>query len=154
MKAKPIPDGYHSLTPYLIVDGAKEALDFYHAVFGARELYRLDAPGGRIGHAEMLIGDSPFMLADEHPEMGYKAPGTYGGTPVSILVYVEDADAVFERAVAAGSRVQRPVKDQFYGDRCGTIVDPFGHVWTISTHVEDLTPDEIGRRAAEEMGKM
>jgi PhnB protein len=147
-QAKPIPDGYHTVTPYLIVRGGAKAIDFYKQAFGAEELYRLDMGGGKLGHAEIKIGDSPIMLADEHPEMGFKSPQAYGGSPVSICLYVPDVDKLAERAVKAGAKVLRPVKDQFYGDRSGTFGDPFGHVWTIATHKEDLTPEEIGRRAA------
>jgi PhnB protein len=151
MPVKPVPEGYHTATPYLIINGAAAALRFYKNAFGATELFRMDAPGGKIGHAEIKIGDSPIMLADEHPDMGYRGPQAIGGTPVSIMLYVEDVDAVFNRTVAAGAKVKQPVKDQFYGDRSGTLEDPFGHVWTIATHKEDLTPEEIGRRAAEWM---
>ena len=143
---KPIPDGYHSITPYLIVDGASAAIDFYKAAFGARELYRMPMPGGRVGHAELQIGDSRVMLADEFPEIDARGPRSRGGTPVTILLYATDCDAVFNRAVKAGARVKRPMQDQFYGDRSGTLEDPFGHVWTIATHKEDLTHDEIQRR--------
>lgn len=147
MPAKSVPDGYHTATPYLIINGAAAALKFYKEAFGATELFRMDAPGGKIGHAEIKIGDSPIMLADEYPDMGYRGPQAIGGTPVSIMLYVEDVDAVFNRTVAAGGKVKQPVKDQFYGDRSGTLEDPFGHVWTIATHKEDLTPEEIGKRA-------
>jgi PhnB protein len=144
--AKAIPDGYHTVTPYLIVKGAAQALDFYKNAFGATELFRMDAPGGRIGHAEIKIGDSVMMLADESPEMGYRGPRSLGGAAVSTMLYVEDVDDRFNRAVAAGAKVQRPLANQFYGDRSGTLEDPFGHVWTIATHVEDVPPDEIQRR--------
>jgi PhnB protein len=147
MPVKPVPDGYHTATPYLIINGATAALQFYKNAFGATELFRMDAPGGKIGHAEIKIGDSPIMLADEYPDMGYRSPQAIGGTPVSIMLYVADVDAVFNRTVAAGAKVKQPVKDQFYGDRSGTVEDPFGHVWTIATHKEDLTPEEIGKRA-------
>jgi len=149
---KPVPDGYHTATPYLIVNGAAEAIEFYKQAFGATESMRLEAPGGKVGHAEMRIGDSPIMLADEHPEMGAQSPTTLGGSPISILLYVEDVDARFEQAVAAGAEVVRPVADQFYGDRSGTIKDPFGHSWSIATRKEDLSPEEIGKRF-EEMTK-
>ena len=147
MPVKPIPDGYQAVTPYLIVSGAARALDFYKQVFGATELMRLAGPNG-VAHAEMRIGDSVVMLADESPDMGYKGPVALGGSPVSLMLYVADVDATFQRAVAAGAVQQRPVKDQFYGDRSGTLEDPFGHVWTVATHIEDVAPDEIDRRLA------
>ena len=147
MAGKTIPDGYHSVTPYLIISGAAEAIDYYKKAFGATELMRIPAPGGKIGHAEIKIGDSPIMLADEFPEMGYKSPQTLGGSPVSIMIYVEDVDTVFDQAVAAGGKAQRPVKDQFYGDRSGTLEDPFGHVWHVATHKEDVSAEEMERRA-------
>jgi PhnB protein len=147
MATKPVPDGYHTATPYLILDDATSALDFYKRSFGATELHRYDAPGGKIGHAEIRVGDSVIMMADAYPDMGYRSPKSYGGTPVSIMLYVENVDALFKRAVDAGAKVQRPVENQFYGDRTATIEDPFGHVWTIATHVEDLTHEEIMRRA-------
>ena len=146
MAVKAIPDGYHSVTPYLIVQGAARAIDFYKRAFGATELFRMEGPGGQIGHAEIRIGDSPVMLADEHPEVGARGPQAGGGSPVSLLIYVEDVDTVAQRAVEAGATVRRPVKDQFYGDRSGTFADPFGHVWTIATHKEDLSPAEIDAR--------
>jgi len=155
MAVKPIPDGYHSVTPYLIVQGGARAIDFYKQAFGATELFRMDAPRGKIGHAEVKIGDSPVMLADEHPEMGAKSPQTLGGSPVHLMIYVEDCDTVFKRAIAAGGTETRPLKDQFYGDRSGTLTDPFGHSWTIATHKEDVSPEELERRseqAAKEMG--
>ena len=145
---KPIPDGYTSVIPYLIVDGAAKAIDFYKHAFGAIERFRIGSPGGRVGHAELTIGGSLIMLADEHPEMGAVAPPTVGGTPVGLHLYVEDVDAVAAKALAAGATLKRPVENQFYGDRLGSIVDPFGHLWHISTHVEDVSPEEIGRRAA------
>jgi len=146
MAAKPIPDGYHTVTPYLVVKGGAQAIDFYARAFGAEELFRLPGPGGVLGHAEVRIGDSVVMLADEHPDMGYRGPQSLGGTPVSLLLYVTDVDARFQKAVAAGAKELRPVKDQFYGDRSGTLVDPFGHVWTLATHKEDLTPEQIQAR--------
>jgi PhnB protein len=146
MPVKPIPDGYHTATPYLVIKGAAEALDFYKKAFGATELMRMPMPGGKIGHAEIRIGNSPIMLADEFPEMGFRGPQSLGGTPVSIMLYVEDADTVFNRAVAAGGKVYKPLQDQFYGDRSGTLTDPFGHVWTVATHKEDLTAEEIHQR--------
>lgn len=143
-----IPKGYHSATPYLICKGAARAIDFYKQAFGATELMRFPGPGGSIGHAEIKIGDSPIMLADEAPQMGYRSPVSFGGSPVSIMLYVEDVDRVVDRAVKAGAKLERPVADQFYGDRNGTIQDPFGHVWTIGTHKEDVSPEEMQRRAA------
>jgi PhnB protein len=144
MKVNPIPEGYHSLTPYLIVKGAAKALEFYAKAFGARELFRMPMPDGRVGHAEMQIGDSRFMLADEFPERDVHAPS--GPSPVSLAFYCEDVDAMWKRAIGAGGREQRPLANQFYGDRTGTLVDPFGHVWSIATHVEDVAPDEMERR--------
>ena len=152
MAVKAIPDGYHSVTPYLIMDDATRALDFYKKALGAVELMRMPAPGGRIGHAEIRIGDSPVMLADESPEQGQKSLRTIGGSPISLMVYVEDVDARVAQAVAAGAKLTRPVADQFYGDRAGGLEDPFGHQWHISTHVEDVSPAELRRRAAQ-MGK-
>jgi PhnB protein len=147
MAVKAVPEGYHTATPYLIVDGAATALEFYRKAFGATERMRFAAPGGKIGHAEITIGNSAIMLADEHPEMGYRGPQAIGGTPVSIHLYVENVDEVFPRAVAAGATALRPVADQFYGDRSGTLRDPFGHVWHVATHKEDLSPEEMHRRA-------
>lgn len=147
-RVKPIPDGYHSVTPYLIVDGAKRALEFYRQAFGAELLLCVDAPGGKVGHAEIRIGDSLVMLADEHPHMGAKGPRSYGGSPISLMVYVEDCEEVFARALAAGAKVVRPLADQFYGDRVGSLEDPFGHQWHIATHKEDLSPEELAKRAA------
>jgi PhnB protein len=151
MAVKPIPDGYHSVTAYLIVAGAAEAIDFYTRAFGAKERCRMPGPDGKIGHAEIQVGDSPVMLADEHPEFLARGPKTLGGSPVHLMIYVEDVDAVFRQAVAAGAKVIRPIKDQFYGDRSGSVEDPFGHSWTIATHKEDLTPEELDRRFAETM---
>src|ERR1700758_4732742 len=145
---RPIPEGYHTATPYLILKGAASAIEFYKKAFGAVELFRMSDPSGKVGHAEIKIGDSVIMLADEYPEMGYKSPQSLGGSPVSILLYFEDVDAVFKRALAAGAKETIPVKDQFYGDRNGTLHDPFGHVWTIATHREDLSPEEMQKRAA------
>jgi PhnB protein len=149
MAVKPIPDGYHSVTPYLIMRDASRAIDFYKRALGAVELFRFDAPGDKIGHAEIRIGDSVIMLADEYPDMGYRGPQSIGGSAVSLMVYVDDVDAQFKRAVEAGAKVRQELKDQFYGDRSGTIEDPFGHVWTIATHKEDLSSDEVMRRAQE-----
>lgn len=149
MGVKPVPEGYHTATPYLIIKGASEAINFYRKAFGAVEIMRFPAPEGCIGHAEIKIGDSRLMLADEYPDLGYVSPMTLGGTPVSLLLYVEDADAVFHRAVAAGAKVELAMKDQFYGDRSGTVRDPFGHRWTIATHKEDMPVEEMKRRAAQ-----
>ena len=154
MAVKPIPEGYHSVTPYLIVHDGARAIDFYKQAFGAVELFRMDAPDNKIGHAEVKIGDSPVMLADENPAMGAKSPTTLGGTPVQLMIYVEDVDAVFRRALAAGGKETRPLKDQFYGDRSGTLTDPFGHSWTVATHKEDVAPQEMERRAAEASKEM
>ena len=145
---KPIPDGYPQITPYLAVAGAGDAIDFYTKVFGARERMRMPGPDGRIGHAELEIGNSLIMLADEFPDMGHRGPKTVGGTPVTINIYVEDVDDVFERAVEAGAKELRPVENQFYGDRTGQLEDPFGHKWSIGTHVEDVPADEMEKRAA------
>ena len=147
-RVKPTPEGYHTATPYLIVRDAARAIEFYKKAFGAKELMRMADPSGKIGHAEIKIGDSPIMLADEVPGMGYRSPESLGGSPVSILLYVEDVDAVFNQAVAAGAKVQRPVADQFYGDRTGGVTDPFGHVWYVATHIEDVSPEEMRKRAA------
>ncbi|MGH8278799.1 MAG: VOC family protein [Gammaproteobacteria bacterium] len=147
---KPIPAGYHSVTPYLIVNGGAAAIEFYKKAFGAKEKVRMPHPDGRVGHAEILIGTSHVMLADEHPEMDAHAPQAGTLPPVSILLYVKDADQVFERAVNNGARVERPLENQFYGDRTGTLVDPYGHRWHIHTHVEDVSPKEMRRRMQEQ----
>ncbi len=149
MATKAIPDGYHSVTPYLIVNGAAAAIAFYKDAFGATELMRMPTPDGKIGHAEIKIGDSAIMLADEYPEMGYKSPQSIGGSAVSLMIYLEDVDSTFARAIDKGARALQPIKDQFYGDRSGTLQDPFGHVWTLATHIEDIPPDELRRRAEE-----
>jgi PhnB protein len=151
-KVKPIPDGYPQVTPYLSINGANEAIEFYTTVFGAKERMRLPAPGGKVGHAELEFGDSLIMLADEFPDMGARSPKTIGGSPVTLSVYVEDVDDVFARALKAGATETRPVQDQFYGDRLGQFEDPFGHVWAVATHIEDVAPDEMAKRAAEMMG--
>lgn len=148
---KPIPEGYHSVTPYLYIKGAASALEFYKKAFGAIEKFRMPMNDGRIGHAEIQIGDSIVMLADEHPEMGVRGPQSIGGTSAGFMIYIEDVDAVARRFVAAGGKVKRPIKDQFYGDRSGTFEDPFGHTWTIATHVEDLSPEEMERRAPKDV---
>ena len=148
-KVKPIPDGYHTVTPYLYIKGAAQALEYYKKAFGAKELMRMAQPDGRVGHAEIQIGDSHVMMADEFPEMGVRSPQSIGGSPVMLHLYVEDVDAVFQQAVAAGAKVLRPVTDQFYGDRTGGIEDPFGHRWAIMTRVEDVSVEEAERRLAE-----
>jgi PhnB protein len=152
-KVKPIPEGYHSVTPYLIIKNAAEAIEFYKKAFGATELFRIDQPDGKIGHAEIKIGDSPIMLSDEFPEMGHRGPQSLGGSPVSLMLYVEDVDAVVNRATTAGAKLDRPVEDKFYGDRAGSLTDPFGHIWHIGTHKEDVTPEEMEKRAAAAAGK-
>ncbi len=149
--AKPIPDGYPQVTPYLCIDGASAAIDFYKDVLGATERMRMPAPGGKIGHAELQMGDSVVMLADEHPDIGFRSPKAIGGTPVTISVYVEDVDEVLDRAVKSGAKILRPAENQFYGDRTGQIEDPFGHRWSVATHIEDVTPDEMAKRAAQAM---
>lgn len=149
---KPIPDGYHVVTAYLSIKGAAAAIDFYKKAFGAKLRMRMDAPGGMIGHAELAIGDSVIMLADEFPDMDFLSPKSRGGTPVSLHMYVKDCDAVVAKAVGLGAKVTRPVRDEFYGDRTGTIEDPFGHVWSIATHKEDLSMPELRKRAAEAIG--
>jgi len=147
MAVKPIPEGYHSVTPYLIIKGAADAIEFYKKAFGATELFRMAGPDGKIGHAEIKIGDSPIMLSDEWPEMKYVGPKLLGGSPVSILLYVNDVDAVFKHAIAAGAKEDKPVEDKFYGDRSGSLTDPFGHIWHVSTHKEDVSPEEMERRS-------
>ncbi len=144
MAVAPIPQGYHTVTAYLIVDGAAKAIEFYKKAFGAEELFRFPMPDGRLGHAEIRIGDSNVMLADAME--GFRDPQAIGGTPVSFMVYVTDVDKVFAQAIAAGGKELRPVQNQFYGDRTGTLADPFGHVWSIGTHVEDVSPEEINAR--------
>jgi PhnB protein len=148
---QPIPAGYHSVTPYLIVRNGAAAIEFYKKAFNAVELMRFPGPGGKIMHAEVKIGDSPVMLADEMPDEGHVGPQTLGGVGISMMLYVEDVDKQFAQAVAAGATEKRPVQDQFYGDRSGTLVDPFGHVWTLGTHKEDLSMDEVKKRM-EKMG--
>ena len=146
-----IPEGYNAVTPCLIIKGAAQAIEYYKKVFGATVAVRMDGPDGRIGHAELKIGNSHIMLADEHPEMGHRSPLSVGDSPVSMLVYVEDVDAAVERAVAAGAKILKPVKDQFYGDRSGFIQDPFGHLWGVATHIEDVTPEQMKERMAKMM---
>jgi PhnB protein len=152
-KVQPIPEGYRSVTPYLIVEGAARAIDFYQRAFGAKELMRFAAPKGRVGHAELMIGDSRVMLADESPEMGAYAPKSRERQPVSLYVYVADVDATMRRAIDAGAKMTEAVQDKFYGDRIGAFVDPFGHSWYVSTHVEDVPHEELARRAKAAMEK-
>jgi PhnB protein len=148
-KVKPVPEGYRTVTPYLSVKGASDAIAFYKKAFGAEELVRMPMPDGRVGHAELQIGDSRVMLADEMPEMGdavTKSPRSLGGTTFGLALYVPDVDAFFKRAVDAGAKQMRPLANQFYGDRSGVVEDPFGHIWTIATHVEDVSPEEMKKR--------
>jgi PhnB protein len=151
MSVKPIPDGYHSVQPYLAVDDAAKAIDWYKQALGATELFRMDGPGGTIGHAELKIGDSVVLLADPFPQASTKPPKELGGTTASLMLYVEDVDAIVNRAADAGATVTMEVADQFWGDRFGSFTDPFGHSWSIATHVEDVPPDEMERRAADYM---
>lgn len=145
-KVKPIPDGYHHVTPYLSIKGAAAAIDFYKQAFDAIEVVRMPQPDGRIGHAELKFGDSFVMLADEFPEMQVVGPKTLGNTSVGLLLYVDDVDKTVERAVALGAKITKPIQDQFYGDRNATLEDPFGHKWTVAVHLEDVTPEEMNRR--------
>jgi PhnB protein len=147
-KVNPIPDGYHNITPYLVIKGAAAAIDYYKKALGATEIMRMPQPDGRVGHAELKFGDAVVMLADEFPEMNIVGPATLGNTTVGLLLYVEDADATFDKAVSLGAKVTKPMADQFYGDRSGTLEDPFGHKWTIATHQEDVSPEEMKRRMA------
>ena len=148
-KVPHVPKGYQAVTPYLIIKGAAQAIDYYKNVFGATELFRMDGPDGKVGHAELQIGDSHIMLADENPSMGtgHASATTIGGSPVSLYLYLPDVDAVVDRAVAEGAKILKPVQDQFYGDRSGFIQDPFGHLWGVATHVEDVSPEEMEERA-------
>ena len=148
MPAKPIPEGYHTLTPYLAIDGAAEAIEYYKKAFGAIERARMLAPDGKIGHAELEIGDSLLMVSDTFPQATTRPPKELGGTTTSVFMYAEDVDAVVQRAVDAGATVTMEVADQFWGDRFGSIQDPFGHSWSIATHVEDVSPEEMHRRMA------
>jgi PhnB protein len=154
MSAKPIPEGYHTITPYLAVDDAAEAIEYYKKAFGAKERVRMDAPGGKIGHAELEIGDSLVMLSDPFPQASTAPPKELGGTSASVFMYVEDVDAVVKKAVDAGATVTMEVADQFWGDRFGSVQDPFGHVWSIATHVEDVPPEEMAQRAEAAMAAM
>jgi PhnB protein len=152
MPVNPIPDDYPQVIPYLTVDGANDAITFYTKVLGAKERMRMDGPGGKVAHAEIEIGRGMVMLSDEFPEMGGKSPKTVGGTAVTVMAYVEDVDDVFRRALEGGAKAVRPVENQFYGDRSGQFEDPFGHLWYIATHVEDISEEEMARRAGEAMG--
>ena len=145
---KPTPEGFHSVTPYLFIKGAAQAMEFYKNVFGAAELVRMPSPNGQIMHAELKIGDSIVMLGDENPQFGALSPLSIGGTASSLHVYVANVDAVVQKAIDAGAKSVRPVADQFYGDRSGTVIDPFGHMWSVATHIEDVAPEEMRRRAA------
>jgi PhnB protein len=151
-KVQPIPEEYRGATPYLSVKDAASAIEFYKKAFGAREVMRMPQPDGKIGHAEVRIGDAPIMLADEFPEMNFRSPQSLGGTPVNIVVYVNDVDALVGQAVGAGAKLSKPVADQFYGDRVGVLEDPFGHSWSFATHIEDVTPEEMKKRAAAQHG--
>ena len=152
-KVNPIPDGYHNVTPYLVIKGAAAAIDFYKEIFGAVEVMRMPMPDGRVGHAELKFGDSHVMLADEFPEMNVVSPTTLGNSPVGLLLYVADVDKTVERAVARGAKITKPIADQFYGDRTGTIEDPFGHKWTVAVHKEDVSAEEMQRRMAAQAKK-
>jgi PhnB protein len=154
MATKPIPDGYHTVTPYLAVDDAARAIEYYAKAFGAKELGRMDAPGGKVGHAELQIGDSRIMLSDPFPQSSTRPPKELGGTTGSVFMYVEDVDAVVKRAVDAGATITMEPDNMFWGDRFGTITDPFGHVWSIATHVEDVPPEEMAERARTAMAGM
>jgi PhnB protein len=154
MAVKPIPEGYHTVTPYLAVDDAAEAIEYYKKVFGAKERVRMDAPGGKIGHAELEIGDSLVMLSDPFPQSTARPPKELGGTSVSVFMYVEDVDAVVKQAVDAGATITMETADQFWGDRFGSVQDPFGHLWSIATHVEDVPPEEMAERAKAAMAAM
>jgi PhnB protein len=154
MTVKPIPEGYHAVTPYLAVEDAARAIDFYKQAFGATERMRMEGPGGSIGHAEIQIGDSVLMLSDPFPQSSVKAPTELGGTSASVFLYVEDVDAVVDQAVAAGASLTMPIEDMFWGDRFGSVTDPFGHVWSVATHKEDLTPEQIAERGAAAMAAM
>lgn len=154
MKSLPVPAAYRGVTPYLIVRGAAKAIEFYTQAFGAKETMRLEGAEGKLGHAEMQLGGGAFMLADENPAMGFLSPESLGGSGVSMMFYVDDVDAQVATAVSAGAKLMRPVQDQFYGDRSGLLTDPFGHVWTIATHIEDVSHEEMLRRCAEMMKQM
>ena len=152
---KPVPEGYHTITPYLSVTDGEAAIEFYKKAFGAQELFRMPGAGGKgIGHAEIKIGDSHVMLADEAPDLNFRSPQTLGGSPVMLYLYVDDSDAWFDRAVKAGAKITRPLEDQFYGDRSGCVDDPWGHRWYLSTHKEDVSPEELEKRAKKAQEEM
>lgn len=153
-KVKPIPDGYRTVTPYLVVNDGKAAIDFYRRAFGAKEVVKMDGPGGKIAHAELKIGDSMIMLSDEMPGTGTRAPLSLGGTTAGVFVYLEDVDSIFQQAVTAGAKVDTPLADMFWGDRYGKLTDPFGHSWSLATHKEDVAPEEMARRTREATAKM
>jgi PhnB protein len=153
-KVSAIPSGYHSVTPYLVVNDASRAIEFYKQAFGAKETVRMAGPGGKIGHAELKIGDSMIMLSDEMPGSGNRSPQSLGGSPVSIFLYVENVDSVFNQAVNAGAKADRPPQDMFWGDRFGSLTDPFGHLWALATHIEDVAPEEMKKRAQAAMAQM
>lgn len=152
-KISAIPKGYHSITPYLIVNNAAKAIEFYMKVFGAKEVLRMEQPGGKVGHAELKIGDAKIMLADEYPEMDTRGPQAYGGSPVGIHLYIKNVDNIVERAVAAGAKLTRPIENMFYGDRSGTLEDPYGHKWHVSTHIENVSVAKLKKRAEELFSK-
>ena len=152
MTVRPVPEGYSTVTPYLVIADAARAIDFYKRVFGAAELMRFAGPDGKIAHAELQIGTSRIMLSDEHPQMGFRSPHAVGGSSTGIMLYVDNVDSVFKRALDAGAKTHQALADQFYGDRSGTVIDPFGHWWTIATHVEDVAPAELQRRMQASMG--
>ena len=150
---KPIPEGYHSITPYLFVRSAASAIDFYKNAFGATEIVRMAGSNGKITHAEMKIGDSIVMLADENPQTGVMSPQTVGGFSSGLHIYVENVDAIIQKAIESGAKLLRPIKDQFYGDRSGSLLDPFGHMWSVATHVEDVSPEEMKKRMTAAMSQ-
>ncbi|HTX35611.1 MAG TPA: VOC family protein [Bryobacteraceae bacterium] len=150
-QVQPIPQGYHTVTPYLVVNDAAKAIEFYKRAFDAKEKFRMEGPPGKIGHAELQIGDSILMVADEMPQMDAKAPQSLGGTTAGIFLYVKDVDAVFNKAVGAGAKATMPVADMFWGDRYGKLMDPFGHSWSMATHIEDVAPEEMQKRVRAEM---
>lgn len=153
-KVKPVPEGYRTVTPYLVVNDARTAIDFYRRAFGAKEVVKMDGPGGKISHAELKLGDSMIMLSDEMPGSGTRAPTSLGGTTAGVFLYLENVDTTFQQAVAAGAKVDSPLADMFWGDRYGKLTDPFGHSWSLATHKEDVAPEEMARRMKEETARM